>query len=218
MGDMLIPMKDYFQEVRKDERLRQPYLDKALALCPESVSEVVYDPEFYGANSYIMQLVEKGIVKKETLDCEPLNPQTTQFVVIATPSNIGTNEKHPVFVSYAAFKRLRKEKEFLNSLIDHEGLHCSDAMYGMSLEDGTVINQENINQLQYNTFMHMLEIRAYHNQIIQARKQDIQNRMFYKYSESSLDWEIDALHSIAPESELEKRIISDPCSLYFHLR
>ncbi|HJX05381.1 MAG TPA: hypothetical protein VJ461_01600 [Candidatus Nanoarchaeia archaeon] len=210
-------MEGAFQEVRKNEILRQPYLDKAIALCPESVSKIIYDPNLYEYGSYVNQLVSGGALEKAVLRGAQPSPNQDEFLVVPPITLIGKGDKHPIFVTNQAFKKYGIEELFLNSLIAHEGRHCNDLMHGIELREGTVINYENIHLIQKLTFFKMLEIRAYYNEAEQARKNRINHPLYRTYTRFCLGLELGDLRKINPISELETMIISEQVNIYSHL-
>jgi hypothetical protein len=178
----------------------------------------VYDPDFIGVRKHVKRLVSRRLMDKGALESDGLDPGKNYFVVMPAKGLIGKGEKHPVFVSYSAFDIYSSEQYFLNSLIAHEGMHCTDLMDGIRLQDGTLINYKNVGQLQRDTLYYVAEIRGYHNQSIQGKKQGIRDRKFYQYNERRIEDQIDCLMSLAPESELDERIIKNPMIAYWHMK
>ncbi len=83
------------------------------------------------------------------------------------------------------------------------------------LPKGSVIDQSNINQLQDNTLIEILEIKAYHNQIAQAIRKGITHETYIQYHQWVLQSEIDLIQRISPQSELEKVLIENPYKILY---
>ncbi|VVB78494.1 Uncharacterised protein [uncultured archaeon] len=198
---------EFFNMARKDNSLRQDYLDTILNLCPISVSELVYDPDFEKAKRSIEdvnnKLSEYGNYKSSTQGVP-----SCYFLVLTPPYLFARNEQSKVFVFGSAFQKFGIEELFTNALTNHEGMHATDQMNGIKLEEGLEINSEGIFLLSAKTMRQVMEIRAYNNELKMARQKRINNQMYLDYTGLCRDLEKDIIKSIEPKNNFERKVIN----------
>lgn len=197
-----------FYIARKNEGLRRVYLDSLMTLCSSSVSMIIYDPGLIKIEGYTRDLIREYNLKKGE-DPE----KECKFVVVTPFELLGARKKHPIFTTAQAFEKLEVEGLFLNSLLDHECVHCDDLMYGISLRDGRTIDQSTAHFFQEDSLIRIMEIRAYNNQLKQARKNGNAPISYLSVLNLRLEFEIEGLRRIIPKNDFEQEIVSNPFGL-----
>lgn len=136
-----------FSEAKSNSELKQAYLDIVLESCSESVQGVVYDPEWLNRNAYMDRLVDENHL--DGTEVEKIKPymKDSYFLVIFSPSLLGTGRKHPIFVSDNGFGKMKSKPHFLSSILDHEELHTDNLRNGMRLSNDVLIDHTNIDEL-----------------------------------------------------------------------
>ncbi|OGZ70763.1 MAG: hypothetical protein A2904_02560 [Candidatus Staskawiczbacteria bacterium RIFCSPLOWO2_01_FULL_33_9] len=197
-----------FQEARKDESLKQIYLDEVLKRCPKSVEAVIYDPDFKGRFSRFDDLVNQGVMDFDNAEKakEVVGNGSNYFGIIFVPTIFGKGLKQTIYVSDKAFQKLGVEDYFLISLIDHEGFHAIDFMDGIRLPSGTYLSHENLGELQEGTFISGREIRAHKNELNSIRQKGFEGTTFFHWVTYNLDYNIEQLERISPKNELEVEV------------
>lgn len=194
-----------FQAVRREDHLKQAYLDTLFPHCPASVSAIVYDPQLAQAMERHQEFVRAGVLPPEAAQAR-LNPDSISFLVLSPMEIIGIDQQHPIYVSQKAFRTFGIPELFANVLIDHEGQHCSDLQNGIRIGN-EYIAQHNVGELQRKTVIRLMEIRGYMNQVRRARERGITHEAYLSDIGLYCHFEGDHLRAIQPKTDLERRVI-----------
>ena len=194
--------------IRKTEELRQPYLDSLLKGCPPSVDNIVYDNTGEKSDEYLSGLVDKGLADKEIADKHTgLAPKRRpHMVVVGTPQILGRGLKQPIFVSDAAFRVYGVESLFLNVLIDHECVHASDFMNGITV-NSLDITYRDVDEFNPFTCITLMEYHAFNVQIARLQKRNITRRDFIDDMLLRRSFVEDALKKTKPKTNFERYVI-----------
>lgn len=174
-------MNPLYQDAKVTEKHRQVYLDNILESCPHSMKRVIFDPSA-GLEGAIM-------------------------IVNSRLDKYGIGLQHEVRVSREAFL-CYSETEFLNALIDHEGVHANDAMNGITLLKGTKINSNNVQLIKPELLKSANEVRAYRNQLKQAKKKGITNKIYTNNIKKGIIKHLNLVSEITPANHLENMLIA----------
>lgn len=196
-----------FQQARKNDSLRQSYLDWALTLCPKSVEAVVYDADYTAIINSHDNLFAKRLLKKKADESDRKLTKRCYFCIIFVPRLFGTGLRQTVYTTPKAFEKLGIEDYFLICLREHEGFHATEMMDGMKVNDSVIINNQNIGRLQEKTIMYGREIRALENQLISIVSKGLRGTIFYHQTKSQLDFYVESLSKIQPITDFEKEVL-----------
>ena len=93
---MFMKNSDFFNRARKDNSLKQDYLNIVLNLCPVSVSELVYDPDFEKVRGCINEIndnLSKYGQKHGNYQSSEEGITECSFLVLTPPYLFARNEK-----------------------------------------------------------------------------------------------------------------------------
>ena len=198
----------FFEKARKNPELRQAYLNTVLKQCPESVSQIIYDPQpMKKAKKYLKQIVKQGYLSPKDARRGKVQLSIALMAVVGSESMRGIKKTHPIFVTGEAFYKARDEKQFLNALIDHEAYHTQDMANGMQLTDDLIINHRNYKLLQPGICNHLRELRALRNEYDQAIKKGIREFRHLGRLEEKIFKHRRFLKEINPQNEFEKKVL-----------
>ena len=197
-----------YEAARSEKELRAPYLDQLKAMCGPSVSDLFYDPDAERLFAYTDELAEKGYLEKEKLEASRKKFKSPYFLVLFSPSLLGTKIAHPIFTFDSAFEKLIEEKYFLNSLLDHEGEHTDQLMHGFRLPNGLVLDYSNVAQVSDPLVIGLREILANKKQIANLEQRGITDTYFRAWIEWNLDSAKHLFFSKPATSDLEKQLHS----------
>lgn len=198
-----------YPEAQANNEFKQIYLDKIMHSCPESVQELVYDPDWKLREAHEDKLIAEGHLEKSELENARLCSKGAYFLVVFSPSLLGLGRKHPIFVSDNGFNKMKSESHFLSSVLDHEALHTNDLMHGMKLPNNILIDHSNIGELSPQTVINAREAIAYRNQLRNLKNRGVDDEYFKEWLEWQLDCCRQSLYSINPKSDLEKRVLEN---------
>ena len=107
-----------FSEAKQDKglRLRQDYLSTIMQSCPESVSEMIYDPRHLLTINYAKKLFNENSLSKDGVESiinHSYSHEATASVIFPH-SLLGAGKQHPIFVFKAAFNGVDSEASILN--------------------------------------------------------------------------------------------------------
>lgn len=163
-------MKITYDLAKSNPAFRQIYLDSLFTMYPESMKKVIYDPDKIFLFRHIDNLAISGYMSNsdsETAKSEYLNEcegYATYFSAHSAVEKYGCEEPQIVYSFPPAFNNTHSENEFLSILIDHESIHTNNAMYGITLSDGTSINKDSATKYAGICLLALDEFLAYRNQ------------------------------------------------------
>lgn len=199
-----------FVQARSDETLRQHFLDILISQATDSIEAFVYDITGAKQEEHLRQLVAEGYVNAEELQSRLEFAHNADFYFVTPVSKelIGSGKKSPIFVYDKAFRAYGVEELFLNCILDHEGKHADHIRDGILLRDGTIINQENIRQLQDITAINLLEGIAYRTQLEKAHMRGAIRADYLDYTRFLYDGHLQTLRRIPAQNDFERQVIS----------
>jgi len=200
-----------FTEAKSNPELRQLYLDSIMPQCPESVEALVYDDDRSKVSSFSDILLSEGYMDIKwrriiTKDIE--NFMEPPYSMVVCPSTLlGRERKQPIFVTEMSFDETETESYLLSRILDHETYHADDAMYGLRLHDGLLIDHTNESGFSPITLACLMEIRAYGNQLRNLNKRNISDENFRGDIVSELESYEYQLSQVKPKSKLESKVM-----------